>query len=112
MTDVEVAGLDKSTLVGEDHDLGAVPQAKLCENARHVRLHRSRADDELLADLGVAGTACDRGLGIAGAAAALALLVDVSEIAAVVIFALMGFHVAVGWKVFKLSKRGAMRDPS
>lgn len=51
-------------------------------------------------------------LGIAGTAAALALLIDVSEIAAVVIFALVGFHVAVGWKVLTLSKRGAMRDPS
>lgn len=46
-------------------------------------------------------------LGVAGAAAAGALLVDVSEIAAVVIFALIIFHVAVGWKVLRLSGRPA-----
>jgi len=51
-------------------------------------------------------------LGVAGAAAAGALLVDVSEIAAVVIFALIGFHVAVGWKVLRLSNRRAPRDHS
>lgn len=45
--------------------------------------------------------------GIAGAAAALALLVDVTETAAMVIFALVGFHVAVGWKVLRLSNRRA-----
>ncbi len=51
-------------------------------------------------------------LGIAGATAALALLVDVSEIAAVVIFALIGFHVAVGWRVLRVSKRSLVGDPS
>jgi hypothetical protein len=40
----------KPALVGEDHDLGAVARAELGENARHVRLHRRSADEELLAD--------------------------------------------------------------
>ena len=35
------------------------------------------------------------------------LRADVSEIAAVVIFALIIFHVAVGWKVLRLSGRPA-----
>jgi len=51
-------------------------------------------------------------LGVAGAAAAGALLVDVSEIAAVVIFALIGFHVAVGWKILRLSNRRAVGGDS
>lgn len=51
-------------------------------------------------------------LGMAGAAAAGALLVDVSEIAAVVIFALIIFHVAVGWKVLRLANRRALRGDS
>lgn len=46
-------------------------------------------------------------LGIAGTAAALALLAEPSMLAAVVIFALIGFHVAVGWKVLRLSNRRA-----
>ncbi len=47
-------------------------------------------------------------LGIAGTAAALSLMVDVSTIAAVVILALLGFHVVVGWKVLRLSNRRAV----
>ncbi len=49
-------------------------------------------------------------LGMAGAAAAGALLVEVSEIAAVVIFALIIFHVAVGWKLLRLSGGPATRS--
>lgn len=44
-------------------------------------------------------------LGVAGTAAALSLMVDVSMLAAVVILALIGFHVVVGWKVLRLSNR-------
>lgn len=46
-------------------------------------------------------------LGTAGAAAAGALVVEVSEIAAVVIFALIIFQVAVGWKLLRLSNEPA-----
>jgi len=42
-------------------------------------------------------------LGVAGIAAACALLVDVSDIAVVVILALIVFHLALGWKVLRLS---------
>jgi len=70
-----------------------------------------------MASIRTAGLTKDYGwmsvaFGIAGAAAALALLVDVSEIAAVVIFALIGFHVAVGWKVLRLSNRRAVGGDS
>ncbi len=51
-------------------------------------------------------------LGIAGTAAALSLMVDVSTIAAVVILALLGFHVVVGWKVLRLSNRRAVATAS
>lgn len=47
-------------------------------------------------------------LGVVGAVAAVALLVDpLSFIAVVGVFALIAFHVTVGWKVYRLSK-----DPS
>ena len=36
MADVAVAGLDEAALVGEDDDLGAVAQAELGQDARHV----------------------------------------------------------------------------
>jgi hypothetical protein len=48
-------------------------------------------------------------LGVAGVAAACALVVDVSEIAVVVILALTIFHLALGWKVLRLS--GALWKP-
>jgi hypothetical protein len=51
-------------------------------------------------------------LGIAGTAAALSLMVDVTTIAAVVILALLGFHVVVGWKVLRLSNRRAVSGDS
>ncbi|WP_336345802.1 hypothetical protein [Halalkalicoccus ordinarius] len=45
------------------------------------------------------------GLGVAGIVAVSALLTGpVSEIAAVGIFALIVFHLAVGWKVYSLSR--------
>lgn len=44
------------------------------------------------------------GLGIVGAGAAVALLVDpLSFIAVIGIFALILFHLVVGWKVYRLS---------
>jgi hypothetical protein len=51
-------------------------------------------------------------LGVAGVAAAAALLVDVSEIAVVVILALIVFHLALGWKVYSLSRNpvGVIED--
>jgi hypothetical protein len=43
-------------------------------------------------------------LGVVGLAAASALLVDVSSIAVVGVFALIVFHLALGWKVHRLSR--------
>jgi hypothetical protein len=60
VTDVTLAGLDQPTLEGEDHHLGAVAQAELGEDARHMRLHGRRPDEQLLGDLGVAGSPRDR----------------------------------------------------
>lgn len=42
-------------------------------------------------------------LGMAGLVAALALVVEVSDIAVVVIFASTVFHITVGWKTYRLS---------
>ena len=47
-------------------------------------------------------------LGVVGAGAASALLVDVSAIGAVGVFALIVFHLVLGWKVHRLS--GAPRS--
>ena len=43
-------------------------------------------------------------LGVIGLAAAVALLVDVSSIGVVGVFALMVFHLVLGWKVHRLSR--------
>ncbi len=43
-------------------------------------------------------------LGVTGLAAATALLVDVSPIAVVGVFALIVFHLAVGWKIHRLAR--------
>ena len=53
--DVAGAGLDQPALVREDHQLGAVAQAELGEDAGHVRLDGRRSDEQALGDLGVAG---------------------------------------------------------
>jgi hypothetical protein len=42
-------------------------------------------------------------LGAAGLAAAVALLVDVSAIGVVGVFALVVFHLVAGWKVHRLA---------
>src|SRR5687767_8355942 len=47
------AGLDEARLVGEHDGLDAVAQVELVEDARNVRLHRRRLDNELAGDLGV-----------------------------------------------------------
>jgi peptidoglycan/LPS O-acetylase OafA/YrhL len=52
--DVAGAGLDQPALVREDHQLGAVAQAELGEDAGHVRLDGRRSDEQALGDLGVA----------------------------------------------------------
>ena len=44
------------------------------------------------------------GLGVVGVIAASALLVDVSPIAVVGVFALIVFHLVLGWKVYRLSR--------
>src|SRR5215211_9426852 len=59
VADVAGAGLDQTAFVGEHHKLGAVTQAELGEDARHVRLDGRRADEELAGDLGVARPAGD-----------------------------------------------------
>jgi len=46
-------------------------------------------------------------LGVAGTTAAAALLVEVSEIAVVVIFALIVFHLSVGGKLIRLSRESS-----
>ena len=55
VSDVAGAGLDQPALVREDHQLGAVAQAELGEDARHVRLDGRRSDEQALGDLGVGG---------------------------------------------------------
>jgi hypothetical protein len=52
VTNVAGAGLDEPALVGEDHELGAVAQAELGEDARQVRLDGRRSDEQALGDLG------------------------------------------------------------
>ena len=48
-------------------------------------------------------------LGIIGAGAAVALLIDpLSPIAVIGVFALILFHVVVGWKVYRLSRPDAV----
>jgi len=50
------------------------------------------------------------GLGVVGLGAAVALLVDpLSFIAVLGMFALIGFHLAVGWKVYRMSRGPARR---
>ena len=46
-------GTDKPGFVGGHHDLGPVPQPQLPQDARHVRLHRPFADDQMGGDFGV-----------------------------------------------------------
>lgn len=48
------------------------------------------------------------GLGAIGFASAMANLVEVSEIAAIAISALILFNLVVGWKTFRLSRRAAL----
>jgi vacuolar-type H+-ATPase subunit I/STV1 len=43
-------------------------------------------------------------LGVAGLAAATAVLVGVPSMAAVGVFALIGFHLTLGWKTHKLAR--------
>jgi len=50
-------------------------------------------------------------LGLVGAGAASALLVDVSAIGAVGVFALIVFHLVLGWKVHRLSSAPRARLP-
>jgi hypothetical protein len=47
-------------------------------------------------------------LGTAGLAAGIGVLIDpTSSVAALGIFALIGFHLILGWKVYRLSKVAA-----
>jgi hypothetical protein len=50
---------DEAGLVREDDGLDAVAQVELAEDARHVRFHGRRADDELGRDLRVREAAGD-----------------------------------------------------
>jgi hypothetical protein len=62
-----------------------------------VAMFRAPAFGKRLGGLSVA-------LGVVGILAAFALLVNVSPIAAIGIFALIAFHLVLGWKVYTLSK--------
>lgn len=51
-------------------------------------------------------------LGVAGLAAAGAVLLGVPDMAAVGVFALIGFHLTLGWKTLKLAKAPHSRTPA
>jgi hypothetical protein len=52
--DVVGTGLDEPTLVGENHDLGPVPETKFGEDVGDVRLDGGGADEQIFGDLGIA----------------------------------------------------------